>query len=354
MSKKLRIAQVAPPFESVPPSGYGGTERVIATLTDELVRRGHDVTLFASGDSHTSARLVPIVDRALWHQKLHYRDFTPFWSMALGRVVQDMQNFDVVHSHLDYFGFPLARIASNPVVTTMHGRLDIPEMQLLYRTFLDVPLVSISKAQRRPIPEANWIGTVYHGIDLDAFTFNPKSGAYLAFLGRISPEKGLDIAIRIAHDAGMPLKIAARKPLPYKQDPEVRRDWEYYREEIQPLLNNNGVEFVGEVDGADKDDFLGKAAALLFPIRWPEPFGLVMVEAMACGTPVLALCDGSVPEIISDGKTGAICRNEEELIGATRRIADFDRAACRTEVEKRFSPAAMARGYERVYRKLGA
>jgi len=316
MSKKLRIAQVAPPFESVPPSGYGGTERVIATLTDELVRRGHDVTLFASGDSHSTARLVPIVDRALWHQKLQYRDFAPFWSMALGRLVQDMQCFDIVHSHLDYFGFPLARIASNPVVTTMHGRLDIPDLQPLYRSFLDVPLVSISKAQRRPIPEANWIDTVYHGIDLDAFTFKPKGGEYLAFLGRISPEKGLDIAIRVARQAGMLLKIAARKPLPFKQDPEVRRDWEYYQDQIQPLLQNEDVEFIGEVDGSEKDEFLGNAAALLFPIRWPEPFGLVMVEAMACGTPVLALCDGSVPEIVADGKTGAICHDEEELIQA--------------------------------------
>ena len=354
MEKKLRIAQVAPPFERVPPSGYGGTERVIATLTDELVRRGHDVTLFASGDSQTSARLVPIVDRALWHQKLQYRDFTPFWSIALGRLVQEMQCFDVVHSHLDYFGFPLARIASNPVVTTMHGRLDIPEMQLLYRAFMDVPLVSISKAQRRPIPDANWIDTVYHGIDLDAFTFNAKSGAYLAFLGRISPEKGLDSAIRVARAADLPLKIAARKPLPFKQDPEVRRDWEYYREQIQPLLHKKDVEFVGEVDGAEKDAFLREAAALLFPIRWPEPFGLVMVEAMACGTPVLALCDGSVPEIVADGKTGAICHDEEELIAATRRIADLDRGACRAAVEDRFSPAAMAHGYERVYRKLRA
>jgi glycosyltransferase involved in cell wall biosynthesis len=297
---------------------------------------------------------VPIVDRALWHQKLQYRDFTPFWCMALGRLVQDMQSFDVVHSHLDYFGFPLARIASNPVVTTMHGRLDIPELQPLYRAFLDVPLVSISKAQRRPVPRANWIGTVYNGIDLNAFTFKPKSGAYLAFLGRISPEKGLDIALRVAHDAGMPLKIAARKPLPYKQDPEVRRDWEYYQEQIQPLLHNKDVEFAGEVDGAEKDDFLGEAAALLFPSRWPEPFGLVMVEAMACGTPVLALRGGSVPEIVADGITGAICRNEEELLGAIRRIGDFDRNACRAEVEERFSPAAMARGYERVYRKLCA
>lgn len=352
MKKHLRIAQVAPPFESVPPTGYGGTERVIAALTDELVRRGHAITLYASGDSDTSARLVPTVDRALWHQQMRYQDFTPFWSLVLGRLVQDMHNFDVIHSHLDYFGFPLARIAPCPVVTTLHGRLDQPEMKPLYGAFLDVPLVSISNAQRRPVPQANWIDTVYHGIDLDAFTFNPGRGTYLAFLGRISPEKGLDSAIRVARAAGMPLKIAARKPLPFKQDAEARRDWEYFRSEIQPLLREKDVEFVGEVGGEEKDRFLGGAAALLFPIRWPEPFGLVMIEALACGTPVLALRDGSVPEVIEAGKTGAICGDEDELTAATRHIADFDRSACRAEAERRFSPAAMAQSYEGVYRKL--
>jgi glycosyltransferase involved in cell wall biosynthesis len=350
--KPLRIAQVAPPFESVPPAGYGGTERVIATLTEELVRRGHDVTLFASGDSRTSAHLVPIVEQALWHQKLQYRDFTPFWSMVLGRLVQEIDGFDVIHSHLDYFGFPLARIARSPVVTTLHGRLDEPELQPLYTAFVDVPLVSISNAQRRPVSHANWTDTVYNGIDLDAFTFNPKGGDYLAFLGRISPDKGLDIALRAARAARMPLKIAARKPLPYTNDPEVRRDWEYYHDEIQPLLQDRDVEFIGEVDGAEKDDFLGHAAALLFPIRWPEPFGLVMVEALACGTPVLALGDGSVPEVIDDGKTGAICRDENELVKAIGRVGDFKRKVCRAEVERRFSPAAMAAGYERVYQRL--
>jgi glycosyltransferase involved in cell wall biosynthesis len=352
VKRPLRIAQVAPPFESVPPTAYGGTERVIATLTDELVRRGHDVTLYASADSHTSARLVPTVEHALWHQKMSYRDFTPFWSMVLGRLVQDLQNFDVVHSHLDFFGFPLARMAPCPVVTTLHGRLDQPEMQPLYGAFPDIPLVSISNAQRRPVSKANWIATVYHGIDLDAFTMNPAGGGYLAFLGRISPEKGLDIAIRVARAAGLPLKIAARKPLPFKHDMQARRDWEYYHSDIQPLLREKNVEFVGEVSGAEKDEFLGGAAALIFPIRWPEPFGLVMVEALACGTPVLALCDGSVPEVIEAGKTGAICRDEDELVAATRGIDRFDRGACRAEVERRFSPAAMAHGYEEVYRKL--
>jgi glycosyltransferase involved in cell wall biosynthesis len=202
------------------------------------------------------------------------------------------------------------------------------------------------------VPQVNWTDTVYHGIDLDALTFNPHAGEYLAFLGRISPDKGVDIAIRVARAAHMPLKIAARKPLPFKNDPEVRRDWEYYQQEVQPLLRGRDVEFIGEVDGATKDEFLGHAAALLFPIRWPEPFGLVMVEALACGTPVLALCDGSVPEVIDDGRTGCICHDEQELVEATARIAEFKRKDCRAEVERRFSPAAMATGYERVYERL--
>jgi glycosyltransferase involved in cell wall biosynthesis len=350
--KNLRIAQVAPPFESVPPTGYGGTERVISVLTEELVRRGHSVTLFASGDSRTAAQLVPIVERALWHQKLVYRDFTPFWSVALGRLVIDMGEFDLIHSHLDYFGFPLARIAPCPVVTTLHGRLDQPELQPLSRAFNDVPLVSISDAQRRPAPDANWVDTIYHGIDLDAFSLNTKGGDYLAFLGRISPEKGLDAAVRVARAAGMPLKIAARKPLPFKHDPDVRRDWDYYQRDIRPLLAGRDVEFIGEVGGRDKDECLGNAAALLFPIRWPEPFGLVMVEALACGTPVLALRDGSVPEVLEDGKTGFICDSEDDLLAATRRIATLDRRQCRAEVERRFSPDAMAQSYEHLYRKL--
>jgi glycosyltransferase involved in cell wall biosynthesis len=348
----MRIAVAAPPFESVPPAGYGGTERVVSVLTEELVRRGHDVTLFASGDSRTAARLVPIVDRALWHQKLPYRDFTPFWSMVLGKLAPKIDECDVIHSHLDYFGFPLARLAACPVVTTLHGRLDLPEMRPLYRAFDDVPLVSISNAQREPVPAAHWVATVLHGIALDEFTFRERAGDYLVFLGRISPEKGLDTAIRVAQAAGLPLKIAARKPLPFKRDPEVRKDWEYYQQEIVPLINRPDVEFIGEVSGRDKDSLLGGAAALLFPIRWPEPFGLVMVEALACGTPVIALRAGSVPEVIEDGRTGFICDSEQELLAATRRIGEIDRASCRAEAERRFSPAAMAEGYEHVYQQL--
>lgn len=348
----MRIAQVAPPFETVPPSRYGGTERVVATLTEELVRRGHEVTLFAAGDSVTSARLVPTVESALWHQKPRPSDFNPYWAMTLGQVWQHIEEFDVVHSHLDYFGFPMASAGIRPVVTTLHGRLDLPDLTALYRQFGDVPLVSISDAQRAPIPAANWAATIYHGIELDQYTFNPRMGGYLAFLGRISPEKGLDTAIRIARRAGVPLLIGARMPLPHMHDPNVQADWQYWEDEVQPLLEGKQVELLGQLAGWDKNDLLRDAAALLFPIRWPEPFGLVMIEAMACGTPVLALREGSVPEIVSDGVTGFIRDTEDELVDAVKRIADLDRARCRADVEQRFSPAAMTDAYERVYERV--
>jgi glycosyltransferase involved in cell wall biosynthesis len=348
----MRIAQVAPPFESVPPSRYGGTERVVATLTDELVRRGHDVTLFASGDSRTIAHLVPVVDRALWHREPPYKDLAPFWPIMLGCLAEHLAEFDVIHNHMDFWAFPLARVAPCPIVTTLHGRLDLPELQPLYRVFSDVPLVSISDAQRTPIDFANWIATVYHGIELDQFTFNPQPGGYLAFLGRISPEKGLDTAIRVAQRAGLPLKIAARKPLQFSRDPNVRKDWRHFNEVIESLLEEDGVEFVGEVGGREKDAFLGGAAALLFPIAWPEPFGLVMAEALACGTPVLALRHGSVPEVVQHGVTGYICDTEDELVTAVGRIRAIDRATCRADAERRFSPSAMAERYEHVYDRL--
>jgi glycosyltransferase involved in cell wall biosynthesis len=348
----MRIAQVAPPFESVPPARYGGIERVVATLTDELVQRGHDVTLFASGDSRTAARLVPIVDRALWHREPPYKDLAPFWPIALGYVAEHLSEFDVVHSHLDCWAFPLARVAPCPVVTTLHGRRDAPELQPLYRVFSDIPLVSISDAQRAPVAFANWAATIYHGIELEQFTFNPHPRGYLAFLGRIAPEKGLDTAIRVARRSGLPLQIAARKPLQFSRDPEVRKDWRHFNEVIEPLLDASGAEFIGEVGGRDKDLFLGGAAALLFPIRWPEPFGLVMAEALACGTPVLALRQGSVPEVIRHGVTGWICDTEDELVEAVGRINEIDRAACRADAERRFSPGAMAAEYEQVYHRL--
>ncbi len=348
----MRIAQVAPPFESVPPARYGGTERVVSTLTEELVRLGHDVTLFASGDSQTSARLVPVVDGALWHADPPYRDLVAFSAVTLGRLTRELSKFDVIHNHLDYLSYPLARLAPCPVVTTLHGRLDLPEYVHVYSEFGDVPLVSISDAQRRPVPSANWVATVYHGISLEEFTFNPKPSRYLAFLGRISPDKGLDTAIRVARQSGMSLRIGARKPLRLKGDANVQADWEHYHKDIKPLLERGHATLIGEVAGNDKDRFLRNAAALLFPIRWPEPFGLVMAEALACGTPVIALRDGSVPEVIEDGVTGFICSSEEEMIAAVGRLGEIDRARCRTEAERRFSPVAMARAYERLYESL--
>jgi glycosyltransferase involved in cell wall biosynthesis len=346
----LRIAQLAPPFESVPPAGYGGTERVISTLTEELVRRGHDVTLFASGDSRTSARLVPIIDRAMWHMDPPSDDFGAHRAAVFGTILNEIQQFDVVHSHLDYHGFALAHTA--PMVTTLHGRLDLPNLLPTYRAFSSVPLVSISNAQRRPLANANWLATVQHGIDLDAFTPNPSRGQYLAFLGRISPEKGLDTAIRVARRAGWPLRVAARPPLAFANTPEVQRDLEYYEQVVKPLLKEPGVELIGEVGGEQKNDFLRNAAALLFPIHWPEPFGLVMVEALACGTPVIALREGSVPEVIDDGVTGFICHFEGDLVHALDRLGELDRRVCRAEAERRFSPTAMADAYEQVYADL--
>jgi glycosyltransferase involved in cell wall biosynthesis len=266
-------------------------------------------------------------------------------------VLHELDGFDVVHSHLDYFGFPLARQACVPVVTTLHGRLDLPELEPVFREFVEVPLVSISHSQRKPVAWANFVATVPHGIDVHEFTFNPRRGDYLAFLGRISVDKGVDTAIRVARKAGLPLKIAARMPLPFRDDPSVCADWQYWEREIQPLLGSD-IEVVGEVGGAERDALLGNAAALLFPIRWPEPFGLVMIEALACGTPVLALCEGSVPEVIRDGVTGYIRKTEDGLVEAVSRICAIDRQSCRREAECRFSPAAMAEGYERVFSRL--
>ena len=348
----MRIAQVAPPFETVPPSRYGGTELVVATLTNELVRRGHDVTLFAAGDSRTSARLVPVVDSALWHHDPPYQDFAPFWAVVLDVLVDCWHEFDVIHSHLDYLAFPLARFAPCPLVTTLHGRLDLPELECLYGRFNDIPIVSISDAQRQPVPHANWVATAHHGVEVEEYTFDPVGGEYLAFLGRISPEKGLETAIAAARKSGLPLKVAAREPLPHDGDPSAQRDWEYYEREIRPLLKAGDVEMIGPVRHADKNRLLGGAAALLFPIRWPEPFGLVMVEALACGTPVLAFNNGSVPEVLQHGVTGFICDSEDELVKNASRIRQIDRMRCRAEAEQRFSAEAMANQYERVYDSL--
>lgn len=349
---RLRIAQLAPLVESVPPARYGGTERVIAVLTEELVRRGHAVTLFASGDSRTAARLEPVVETALWHQP-RFDDAVPFTLVALDRAYRRAAEFDVIQSHLDGLAFPLASLFPwPPTVTTLHGRLDRPEHELLLAHFRDLPLVSISDAQRAPVPWANWVATVHHGIDLSRFSFASRGRGYLAFLGRIAPEKGLDTAIGAARRAGLLLKIAARLPLDQPRNPEAQRDWRYYRDVVAPLLRQPGVEYVGELGGPDKAAFLGGAEALLFPIRWPEPFGLVMAEALACGTPVVALRRGSVPEVIEQGVTGFVADDEDGLVRAIERLSELDRARCRAAAAARFSAGAMAAAYEQVYQRL--
>jgi glycosyltransferase involved in cell wall biosynthesis len=340
----MRIAQIAPLYESVPPQLYGGTERVVSWLTEELVRLGHEVTLFASGDSQTAARLVPACPRALWRDE-RCRETLPHHVRLMELVFADVSRFDVLHFHCDYLHFPLLRRQPCASVTTLHGRLHVPDLGALFEEYAEVPLVSISNDQRRPIPRANWRGTVYHGLPRDLHTFRAGPGDYLAFLGRASPEKGLDRAIGIARRAGMPLKIAA------KIYPEER---DYFHTTIEPLIEQArpSVEFLGEVGGRAKDEFLGRAHAVLFPIDWPEPFGLVMIEALACGTPVVAFRNGSVPEIIADGVTGFVVQSVEEAVEAVRRVGWLDRTACRQEFEQRFDAARMARDYLDVYRRL--
>jgi glycosyltransferase involved in cell wall biosynthesis len=349
----MRIAQIAPPFQSVPPTGYGGTERVVSLLTEELVKRGHDVTLFASGDSTTSARLVPTVDTALWRQA-EIRDPLVYWSTTVGKAYRHAADgeFDIVHSHLDFVAFPCASLVDTPTVTTLHGRLDLPDLPYLYAQFPEAGVISISDSQRSPLPDAHWLGTVYNAVDIARLDFNPRGGAYLAWLGRIAPEKGLDRAIRIADAAGLPLKVGARLPLNDTNDPNVRADWEHYERDVKPLLDSGHVELVGEVGDDEKSAFLGNALALLFPIDWPEPFGLVMAEALACGTPVVARRRGSVPEVLTDGVTGLLGETDDELVDLFRRVRELDRGACRQEALRRFSPLAMADGYEAIYRAV--
>jgi glycosyltransferase involved in cell wall biosynthesis len=337
----MRIAQVAPLYESVPPQLYGGTERVVQALTEELVRRSHEVTLFASGDSVTAARLVPVVDRSL---RLHpeYIDPYPFQMIELGMVFDRASDFDLIHSHVDYYAFPFTRYVKTPVVTTLHGRLDLLELQPIYEQYPEVALISISQNQRRPLPRANWIATVYNGIRMEEFTLERRRGSYLAFLGRLSPEKGVETAVEVARRAGMQLKIAAKID-------RVDRD---YFESIRHLFDQPFVEYLGEVGQIGRDQFLGAAAALIFPVAWPEPFGLAMTEAMACGVPVIARRSGSVPEVIIDGKTGFICDSVLEMVLACRRIDEIDRGFCRQHVEQRFSAPVMADGYLAAYERL--
>ena len=344
--KVMRIAHVAPLYERVPPRLYGGTERIVSFLVEEQVRRGWDVTLFASGDSRTGASLVAPVARALRLDAGAGDQLAPH-VVELSQAFDRAGEFDLVHCHVDYLAFPFSRLVATPTVHTLHGRLDLPHTRAVLGYFDDVPLVSISDAQRRPVQDLAlaWAGTVHHGLPLDTYPVGSGRGGYLAFLGRISPEKRPDLAIRAARRAGLPLRIAA------KVDAVDRA---YFEQEIEPLLADPLVEYVGEIGDAEKPAFLGEAAALLFPIDWPEPFGLVMIEALACGTPVIARRCGSVPEVIAPGCTGFIADTVDDLAQAIRRLDRIDRAACRRDAEARFSVARMADGYESVYERLEA
>lgn len=339
----MRIAMIAPLMESVPPPLYGGTERVVSVLTDSLVRRGHDVALFASGDSVTQAELVPCCPHAI-RLNTDVRDPHAFTMSQLGEVYRRADMFDIIHNHNDYYAFPAARLARTPTVSTTHGRLDLPEYQWVHRAFREQPLVSISQAQREPIPDVNWVATVYNGIDIDNYHFRSEPGDYLLFLGRISPEKRPDRAIEIARDVGMRLVIAAKVDT---------IDHDYYEHAIKrQIASSSLIEFVGEVNEREKDALLGGAYAYLFPIDWPEPFGLTMVEAMATGTPVIATPVGSVEEVVVDGVTGLLRRSFHDMIEAVEHVGRLDRSACRAHVERQFSPEAMAAGYEAVYQRL--
>jgi glycosyltransferase involved in cell wall biosynthesis len=335
----MRIAQIAPLMESIPPRFYGGSERVASYLTEELVAQGHDVTLFASGQSITSAKLVACCAQPL-RLNPAVRDIIPYYMLMLDKVRSMASEFDILHFHIDQFHFPIFNEMARRTVTTLHGRQDLPDLHHLYRGFPDMPLVSISDAQRAPIPDANFVGTVYHGLPRDlTLTLEPRGG-YLAFLGRISPEKRVDRAIAIARAVGLPLKIAAKVD---------RVDESYFASEIEPLLKQPGIEFIGEIDDRRKSKFLGEARALLFPIDWPEPFGLAMIEAMACGTPVIAFPEGSAPELVLDGETGFVVEDEQAMAEAIRHLDEIDPARCRSSAEERFDVTPVAQAHERAY-----
>jgi glycosyltransferase involved in cell wall biosynthesis len=338
----MRIAQIAPLTEAIPPKLYGGTERVVSWLTEELVALGHDVTLFASGDSVTAARLDAIWPRALRFDPA-IRDPNALHMAMLEHVRLRAAEFDFLHFHLDYYPFSLFSRQPTPHVTTLHGRLDLSEHQVVFRTFSSEPVISISNSQRKPVPYAEWIRTIHHGLPERLLTPKPLKQDYLAFLGRISPEKRVDGAIQIATMAGLPLKIAAKVD---------KVDAEYYDECIRPLLRLPGIDYIGEISDAEKSDFLSGAIALLVPIAWPEPFGLVMIEAMACGTPVIAFNAGSVPEIVEDGVTGFIVKDETEAIAALEKLPQLSRRKIRERFEQRFTARRMALQYLEVYRHL--
>ena len=339
----MRIAQVAPLYESVPPQLYGGTERIVSYLTEELVRQEQDVTLFASGDSVTKARLVPVTEQALRLQGGRIRDPIAHHVRLIELALREPDQFDIFHFHLDHLHFPLVRRTRSVCLTTLHGRLDIPDLAPLFQEFSEMPVVSISDSQRVPLSWLNWCGTVYHGLPEDLYNFIETPDDYLAFIGRICPEKGLDRAIEVAEKTGRKLKIAA------KVDPV---DQEYFSNEIEPLLNRPLIEFVGEIGEEEKGEFLGNAAALLFPIDWPEPFGLVMIEALACGTPVIAFDSGSVPEIVESELTGFVVSDVEGAASAVGRISSLSRWKCRETFEQRFTASRMASDYLDIYHRL--
>ena len=338
----MKIAQVAPLYESVPPKYYGGSERVVSYLTEELVRQGHDVTLFASGDSVTSARLVAACRRSLRLDK-NCVDQLAHHIRMLDLLFRDASDFDIVHFHIDYLHFPLTRREGIRSVTTLHGRLNIPDLAPLYREFRDMPVVSISDSQRRPLPWIGWQATVHHGVPENLYRFQEKPDGYLAFLGRISPEKRVDRAIKIARRTGMEIKIAAKVD---------DTDREYFETVVEPMLKDPLTEYLGEIGDGEKGDFLGRARALLFPIDWPEPFGLVMIEAMACGTPIIAYANGSVPEVIEHGVTGFLVEDLDDAVRAVERIPTISRRRCREVFEERFSARRMAHDYVAVYERL--
>jgi glycosyltransferase involved in cell wall biosynthesis len=338
----MRIGQVSPLYESVPPACYGGTERIVSYLTEELVRQGHQVTLFASGDSVTRAQLRSPCRKALRLDEDSIDMIAPH-ILELEMVHQEAGNFDLIHYHIDYLHFPLSRRSSQVQVTTLHGRLNVPELQPLYREFREMPLVSISDEQRRPLAWANWVATVSHGLPADLYSLSEPEGKYLAFLGRISPEKRLDHAIEIAKAVGLPLRVAAKID---------KADQAYFQTHIRHLLHNPLIEFIGEVSQQEKGAFLGNALALLFPIDWAEPFGLVMIEALACGTPVIAYDRGSVPEVIDHGMTGFIVNSQQEAAKAVNQLHRISRKKCRLVFEQRFSAVRMANDYLAVYQQL--
>jgi len=339
----MRIAQLAPLAEAVPPKLYGGTERVVSWLTEELVDMGHDVTLFASGDSITNALLEACSLQALRLDPIH-RDPMLSYGVALARIADQASQFDVVHSHIDWVHVALLRCLGVPFVTTLHGRLDLPDLNGCFENcFAGAPFVSISNAQRAPLPQAHWAGTVYHGLPKNLLKPNFAPEGYLAFLGRIAPEKGPETAIRLARAAGIPLKIAAKVD---------KVDQAYFETKVSPLIDGKDIEFVGEIDESQKAPFLGNAAALLFPITWPEPFGLVVIEAMACGTPVIAFRCGSVPELIEDGVTGFVVDSYRDTLSAIDRVAVINRRTVRAAFERRFTARRMAEDYIRLYESI--